>query len=182
MGYSLSGFFNIEAASDDAGNVRFLGGEQSQRGHCKLLPHTMHAERLLTTWHIVPRPEGNYTLSLMNTSNWRESYLCAGTADANAPELAADDDGEHTRWVVGDAGGTGIGKSYVTLRNVATGEYVTAEPERSSDVALDDKAFQDDTTDSRSLWQLSQLVTADGPLTTWAEEVEEPIVVADTYP
>ncbi len=180
MGYTLNGFFNIESATDDAGEVRFLGG-QAEQGHCKLRPHTMHGERMWTTWHIVPRPEGNYTLSVMNTNTWREAYLCVRNPDAKQLELAPDDDGKRTRWIVADAGATGFGKSYVTIQNVTSGEYVTAEPESSINVSLDDEAFKDDTSDSRSLWQLSQLVTADGPLTTWSEEVEEPIQVADTY-
>jgi hypothetical protein len=180
MAYTLTGFFNIEAASDDAGDVRFLGG-QAEQGHLKLRAHTMHAERNWTTWHIVARPEGNYTLSVMNSNTWREAYLCVRNRDTKQLELIDDDDGRSTRWIVADAGATGVGKSYVTIQNVTSGQYITADPERSNNVGLDDKSFKDDANDSRSLWQLLQLVTADGPLATWSDEVEEPIVVADTY-
>ena len=180
MAYTLNGFFNIEAATDDAAEVRFLGG-QAEQGHFKLRAHTMHGERNWTTWHIVPRPEGNCTLSVMNSNTWREEFLCVRNADAKQLELASEDDGKTTRWIVADAGATGVGKTYVTIQNVTAGEYITADPERSTDVGLDDKGFKDDTSDSRSLWQLLQLVTASGPLTTWSDEVEEPVAVADTY-
>ncbi len=181
MPYTLNGFFNIVAASDDAGTVRFLGGQAAQQGGVNLHAHSMHAERMLTTWHIVPQAEGNYTLSLMNTNTWRETYLCAQNGDSKQPAFAEEDDGRRTRWTLADAGQTGIGKSYVTIQNAASGEYVTAAPERSSDVGLDDKSIRDDTQNTGSLWQLLQLVTVDGPMTTWREEVEEPIE-SPTYP
>lgn len=37
MAYALNGFFTIEAAADDAGNARFLGG-QAEQAECELRP------------------------------------------------------------------------------------------------------------------------------------------------
>jgi hypothetical protein len=180
MAYTLDGFFSIEAAANDAGKARFLGG-QAEQGECELRPHTIHSERNWATWHIAACPEGNYTLSVMNSNTWREAYLCVRNGDAKRLGLATEDDGQSTRWSIANAGDTGIGKSYVTIQSVASGKYITSNPERSGKIGLGSKAFKDDTDDSGSLWQLLQLVTASGPLTAWTEQVEEPSAVADTY-
>ncbi len=178
MGYSLNGFFNIEVAADAPGNARFLGG-QAEQGRCELRPHTMHEERNWTTWHIVARPDGTFTLSVLNPS-WREVYLGVRDGDSQQLGLVEADEGESTRWRISDAGDTGLGKSYVTIENVRAGKCINADVENSGAVGIDE-AFNTANGKSGSLWQLLQLMTADGPLTSWVEEVEETTTIADTY-
>lgn len=176
MGHGLSGFFNIEVAADAPGNTRFLGG-QAEHGRCELRPHTMHQERKWTTWHIVARSDGVYTLSVLDPS-WREVYLRVRD-DSQVLDLAEADEGESTGWRISNAGDTGVGKSYVTIENVLTGKCLSADVE-SGNVGIDD-AFNAGNDKSGGLWQLLQLVTVAGPLPTWIEQVEEPSPVAGTY-